>query len=133
MALYVLQVLQGLRYLHDQGVIHRDIKASNILLDKSGTVRLADFGVSTRVVTADDDSLPSSTEADSSVVGSPYWMAPEVVEQVGATSASDIWSTGALVVELLTGKPPFAFLSPLAALFRIVNDDCPPLPVGLLT
>jgi serine/threonine protein kinase len=56
-------------------------------------------------------------------------MAPEVVEQAGATSASDIWSLGALVIELMTGKPPYSFLQPMAALFRIVNDDCPPIPV----
>lgn len=55
-------------------------------------------------------------------------MAPEVVEQTGATSASDVWSLGALVIELITGKPPYHFLEPMPALFRIVNDDNPPLP-----
>ncbi|GAA6014456.1 hypothetical protein JCM11491_007060 [Sporobolomyces phaffii] len=118
--LYVLQVLQGLLYLHDQGVIHRDIKGSNILATKEGTIKLADFGVATRV----------GGPSDSAVVGSPYWMAPEVVDQSGATPASDIWSLGALVIELLTGKPPYHFLDPMPALFRIVNDDCPPLPEG---
>jgi len=82
---------------------------------------VADFGVATRV-----GSLP-----DSSVVGSPYWMAPEVVDQSGASPSSDIWSLGALVVELLTGKPPYHHLDPMPALFRIVNDpDGPPLPPG---
>ncbi|GAA5845101.1 hypothetical protein JCM9279_005433 [Rhodotorula babjevae] len=119
--LYTLQVLQGLLYLHDQGVIHRDIKGSNILATKEGSIKLADFGVATRV-----GSLP-----DSSVVGSPYWMAPEVVDQSGASPSSDIWSLGALVVELLTGKPPYHHLDPMPALFRIVNDpDGPPLPPG---
>uniref|UniRef100_A0A0K3CJ22 BY PROTMAP: gi/472584551/gb/EMS22137.1/ STE/STE11/cdc15 protein kinase [Rhodosporidium toruloides NP11] gi/647399342/emb/CDR43947.1/ RHTO0S08e08328g1_1 [Rhodosporidium toruloides] n=1 Tax=Rhodotorula toruloides TaxID=5286 RepID=A0A0K3CJ22_RHOTO len=118
--LYTLQVLQGLQYLHDQGVIHRDIKGSNILATKEGSIKLADFGVATRV----------GGPIDSAVVGSPYWMAPEVVDQTGATPASDIWSLGALVVELITGKPPYHFLDPMPALFRIVNDDCPPLPEG---
>ncbi|BGP47541.1 Protein kinase of the Mitotic Exit Network [Rhodotorula kratochvilovae] len=118
--LYTLQVLQGLQYLHDQGVIHRDIKGSNILATKEGSIKLADFGVATRVGGA----------PDSAVVGSPYWMAPEVVDQSGASPASDIWSLGALVVELLTGKPPYHFLDPMPALFRIVNDDAPPLPSG---
>ncbi|GAA5843686.1 hypothetical protein JCM5353_001293 [Sporobolomyces roseus] len=118
--LYTLQVLQGLLYLHDQGVIHRDIKGSNILATKEGSIKLADFGVATRV----------GGPSDSAVVGSPYWMAPEVVDQSGATTASDIWSLGALVVELLTGKPPYHFLDPMPALFRIVNDDSPPLPEG---
>ncbi|GAA6017250.1 hypothetical protein JCM10207_003660 [Rhodosporidiobolus poonsookiae] len=118
--LYTLQVLHGLQYLHDEGVIHRDIKGSNILATKEGSIKLADFGVATRV----------GGPADSAVVGSPYWMAPEIVDQSGATTASDIWSLGALVIELLTGKPPYHFLDPMPALFRIVNDDCPPLPDG---
>lgn len=66
------------------------------------------------------------------MVGSPYWMAPEVIDQLGATTASDIWSVGCVVIELLDGgRPPYHFLDPMPALFRIVNDDCPPIPVGL--
>lgn len=106
--------------MHEQGVIHRDIKGSNILATKEGSVKLADFGVATRV----------GPLKDSSVVGSPYFMAPEVIDQSGATTASDIWSVGAVVIELLEGKPPYAELDPMPALFRIVNDDCPPLPEG---
>lgn len=119
-AQYICQVLDGLLYLHDQGVIHRDIKASNILATKEGGVKLADFGVATR----------AGPLKDSAVVGSPYWMAPEVIDQSGATTASDIWSVGAVVVELLDGKPMYSFLEPMLALFRIVNDDCPPIPEG---
>lgn len=120
MGQYIFQVLEGLIYLHDQGVIHRDIKGSNILATKEGSIKLADFGVATRV----------GPLKDSSVVGSPYWMAPEVIDQSGATTASDIWSVGAVVIELLSGRPPYAELDPMPALFRIVNDDCPPLPDG---
>ncbi|GAA5991926.1 hypothetical protein JCM10908_002274 [Rhodotorula pacifica] len=123
--LYVLQVLQGLQYLHEQGVIHRDIKGSNILATKEGSIKLADFGVATRVAGG-----TTSTTDQMAVVGSPYWMAPEIVDQSGATPSSDIWSLGALVIELLTSLPPYAFLDPLPALFRIVADDCPPLPEG---
>lgn len=115
--IYICQVLEGLLYLHDQGVIHRDIKGSNILATKEGSIKLADFGVATTV-----------GGHDRSVVGSPYWMAPEVVEQSGATTASDIWSVGCVVIELLEGQPPYHELEPMPALFRIVNDDCPPLP-----
>ncbi|SCV70676.1 BQ2448_3438 [Microbotryum intermedium] len=149
--LYILQVLHGLMYLHEQGVIHRDIKGSNILATKEGSIKrqfrilpilitspifciespdarslftlsrkVADFGVATR----------AGGPSDSDVVGSPYWMAPEVVDQSGATTASDVWSLGALVIELVTGKPPYHFLDPMPALFRIVNDDCPPIPEG---
>ncbi|GAA97531.1 uncharacterized protein L969DRAFT_83831 [Mixia osmundae IAM 14324] len=120
-AVYVAQVLDGLLYLHEQGVIHRDIKASNILANKDGKAKLADFGVATRV----------GGSMQSSVVGSPYWMAPEVIDQTGASTASDIWSLGCVVVELLTGKPPYWNLDPLPAMFRIVSDDAPPLPDGL--
>lgn len=120
-ALYMSQVLNGLLYLHDQGVIHRDIKGANILTTKEGLVKLADFGVATRK----DTGLH-----ESSVVGTPYWMAPEVIELSGATTASDIWSLGCTVIELLDGKPPYHKLQPMPALFRIVNDDHPPLPEG---
>lgn len=118
---YISQVLEGLIYLHDQGVIHRDIKGANILTNKDGSVKLADFGVATKA---------ESLTHKSAVVGSPYWMAPEVIDQSGATTASDIWSVGCVVIELLEGKPPYHFLDPMPALFRIVQDDCPPLPEG---
>ena len=119
-ALYMSQVLQGLVYLHEQGVIHRDIKGANILTTKQGLVKLADFGVASR----------TTGLHESSVVGTPYWMAPEVIELTGATTASDIWSLGCTVIELLDGKPPYHNLQPMPALFRIVNDDHPPLPQG---
>ena len=114
------QVLNGLLYLHEQGVIHRDIKGANILTTKQGLVKLADFGVAAR----------TTTLHESSVVGTPYWMAPEVIELSGATTASDIWSLGCTVIELIDGKPPYHKLQPMHALFRIVNDDHPPLPEG---
>jgi serine/threonine protein kinase len=113
------QVLQGLVYLHEQGVIHRDIKGANILTTKDGTVKLADFGVATK-----------SNVNEYSVVGTPYWMAPEVIELSGASTSSDIWSLGCTVIELLDGRPPYHKLQPMPALFRIVNDDHPPLPEG---
>lgn len=123
-ALYIAQVLHGLVFLHEQGVIHRDIKGANILTTKEGLVKLADFGVATH-------SSPSGQgAADGTVVGTPYWMAPEVIELAGATTASDIWSLGCTVIELLDGKPPYHKFAPMPALFRIVNDDHPPLPEG---
>lgn len=66
-----------------------------------------------------------------SVVGTPYWMAPEIIEMSAPTPACDIWSVGCTVVELLSGKPPYFDLAPMAALFRIVQDDHPPLPSGI--
>ncbi|KAF2480077.1 hypothetical protein BDY17DRAFT_327060 [Neohortaea acidophila] len=120
-SMYTAQVLQGLLFLHEQGVIHRDIKGANILLTKQGLVKLADFGVATK----------QQGLAEGSVVGTPYWMAPEVIELSGATTASDIWSLGCTVIELLDGRPPYHKLAPMPALFRIVNDDHPPLPDGV--
>jgi len=110
---YIGQVLLGLNYLHNQGVIHRDIKGANILSTKEGLVKLADFGVATK--------LNESRKSDS-VVGTPYWMAPEIIEMTGQQSpACDIWSVGCTVIELLTGKPPYFDLQQMAALFRIVQ------------
>ncbi|KAH8821133.1 cell division control protein-like protein 15 [Xylogone sp. PMI_703] len=120
---YMGQVLQGLQYLHDQGVIHRDIKGANILTTKDGKVKLADFGVSTSTL--------SGADKEAQVVGTPYWMAPEIIQLSGATPASDIWSLGCTVIELLEGKPPYHKLAPMPALFAIVNDDHPPLPEGV--
>lgn len=74
MAVYVQQVLHGLDYLHSQVVIHRDIKGANILTTKDGVVKLADFGVATKL---------TDTEKSNSGAGSPYWMAPEVIEMSG--------------------------------------------------
>ena len=121
MAVYLQQVLQGLEYLHIQGTIHRDVKGANILTTKEGQVKLADFGVAAR----------TGVLRDQSVVGTPNWMAPEVVELNGATSASDIWSMGCTIIELLTGNPPYHSLDPMAALFAIVERDHPPIPEGI--
>lgn len=118
---YITQVLEGLVYLHEQGVVHRDIKGANILTTKEGVIKLADFGVATKF----------GDEKDATVVGTPYWMAPEIIELNGASTASDIWSVGCTVIELLTGDPPYFDLGPMPALFRIVQDDYPPLPEGI--
>lgn len=118
-AMYITQVLRGLAYLHEQGVLHRDVKGANILTTKDGLVKLADFGVAIKL---------NETQKANSVVGSPYWMAPEVIEMAGWSSASDIWSVGCTIIELLTTKPPYFDLAPMAALFRIVQEDHPPLP-----
>lgn len=116
-AVYIFQVLQGLSFLHEQGVIHRDIKGENILTTKEGFVKLADFGVAIQGVDHEHD-----------VVGTPYWMAPEIIEMAGSSSACDIWSVGCTIIEMLTGKPPYFDYNPMTALFRIVQDEYPPFP-----
>lgn len=118
---YVKQILEGLHYLHDQGVVHRDVKAANMLLSESGEVKLADFGVATTVATLHN-----------TVVGTPHWMAPEtVLGGDGSCTASDIWSLGATIIELLTMNPPYHDLVPMAAIHAIVNNEHPSLPHAL--
>lgn len=84
-AIYITQVLLGLSYLHNQGVLHRDIKGANILTTKDGQVKLADFGVAIKLSETQED--PQGQE----VVGSPYWIAPEIIEMSTPTTACDIW------------------------------------------
>lgn len=118
---YVDPILQGLNYLHEQGVVHRDVKAANVLLTHSKEVKLADFGVATKVATLHN-----------TVVGTPNWMAPEtVLGGEGICTASDIWSLGATIIELFTTKPPYHDLNPMATLHAIGTDVHPPLPSGL--
>ena len=97
--LYVKQVLQGLIFLHREGVIHRDIKGANILIDKYGKVKLADFGVAVKL---------EESQKTISAAGSPYWMAPEIItSESDPTTKCDIWSLGCTIIELLTGNPPY--------------------------
>eukprot|EP01032_Pedospumella_encystans_P007493 gene7492-8987_t len=131
-AIYIAQVLRGLKYLHDQGVLHRDIKGANILTSKDGLVKLADFGVAIKINSDGANSGPSGGMEDNpDLAGSPYWMAPEIIEMSTPTSACDIWSVGCVVIELLTSKPPYFDMDPMSALFRIVSDDYPPFPEGI--
>ncbi|OBA20489.1 kinase-like protein [Metschnikowia bicuspidata var. bicuspidata NRRL YB-4993] len=118
---YVNPILKGLQYLHEQGVVHRDVKAANVLLTGSGEVKLADFGVATKVSTLHN-----------TVVGTPNWMAPEtVLGGDGICTASDIWSLGATIIELFTMNPPYHELNPMATLHAIGTDEHPVLPTGL--
>ncbi|CAB4392721.1 unnamed protein product [Rhizophagus irregularis] len=120
---YVVKILEGLVYLHTKQVVHCDLKAANILTTKNGNVKLSDFGVSLN--------LKMMEHVSTEVAGTPNWMAPEVIELKGASTASDIWSLGCTIIELLTGKPPYSDLLAMTALFRIVEDDCPPLPENM--
>ncbi|KAI5107523.1 mitogen-activated protein kinase kinase kinase 19 [Silurus meridionalis] len=116
-ALYTRQILEGVVYLHDNRVIHRDLKGNNIMLMPSGIIKLIDFGCARRL----NCLTHSGSRSDflTSVHGTPYWMAPEVINESGHGKKSDIWSIGCTVFEMATGKPPLAHMGKMAALFYI--------------
>ncbi|KAF9404450.1 ATP binding [Podila epigama] len=123
---FVKQILEGLDYLHECDIIHRDIKGANILVDNKGCIKISDFGISKKV----EDHLKSMNVKSSrpSLQGSTFWMAPEVVKQIETTDKADIWSLGCLVVEMFTGTHPFPQFSQMQALFQIGSNCTPDIP-----
>ncbi|CAN1300692.1 Mitogen-activated protein kinase kinase kinase YODA [Linum perenne] len=118
---YTKQILSGLAYLHGKNTVHRDIKGANILVDPSGRVKVADFGMAKHI---------SGQSCPLSFKGSPYWMAPEVIKNSsGCNLAVDIWSLGCTVLEMASGKPPWSQYEGVAAMFKIGNSrELPVIP-----
>eukprot|EP01132_Coremiostelium_polycephalum_P006233 gene6233-7764_t len=115
---YTLQILEILSYVHSNGITHKNLKSNNILLAKGGKCKLSDFGVGCK-----GNSTDSGLSLKFSLFGQPYWMAPELLMMKEYGAKVDVWGLGCVILELITGKPPYYDMDPMEALLNIVNPQ----------
>jgi len=113
------EILQALSYIHSLHRIHRDIKSDNVLIGEDGSIKLADFGYAAQ--------LTQQKSKRTTVVGTPYWMAPEVIQGTDYDYKVDVWSLGIMLMEMTDGEPPYMEFPPLRALFLITTQGIPGL------
>ncbi|CAK9442388.1 uncharacterized protein LODBEIA_P61310 [Lodderomyces beijingensis] len=122
------QVLLGLEYLHSNNIIHRDLKADNLLLDLDGTCKISDFGISKK------NSDIYANNANMSMKGTIFWMAPEVInnQSEGYSAKVDIWSLGCVVLEMFAGKRPWSNEAAISVIYKAGKEKkAPPIPADI--
>ncbi|KAG5190865.1 kinase-like domain-containing protein [Tribonema minus] len=127
---FMYQILLGVSYLHNNGIMHCDIKGANVLVTEQGIAKLADFGCSKQLQGMRTQSFEESAHG---IRGSVMWMAPEVIKQTRHGRSADVWSAGATMIEMGTAHRPWpAFTNNLAAMFHVATTrEPPPPPDGL--
>ncbi|KAJ6486675.1 kinase-like domain-containing protein, partial [Mycena sanguinolenta] len=131
----LLEIAQGLNYLHSTNVVHGDLRGNNILVSDDGNACLSDFGLATTI--AEADSTVGFTSS-SNRAGSVRWFAPELIDPVKfgckkfiRTKASDVYAYACVCLELYTGDPPFSYVQDVAAMFRVIGGERPEQPPSI--